>query len=138
MRKAVLYGTLGLGAVGLTSICDLCTPAATAGETGGPRAAYAAPATQAVVPGASAYTATAPATAAAQTKTVRLKVSGMTCAGCVIGTRAVLTRLPGVTKADVSYERGDALVTYDPARVTVAQMVAAVKTLGYTATPVAE
>ena len=49
----------------------------------------------------------------------------------------VLKRLPGVTKADVSYEKGTAVVKYDPAKVTVAQMVAAIKTLGYTATKVA-
>ena len=45
-------------------------------------------------------------------------------------------RLPGVTTADVSYEKGTAVVTYDPAKVTVVQMVEAIKTLGYTATPV--
>lgn len=124
MRKALIYGTLGLGALGATSICDLCKPSA-ASALVIPRAAFAAP-------------VTAPARAAAeQPKTVRLKIAGMTCGGCVIGTRRVLARLPGVTKADVSYEKGEAVVTYDPAKVTVAQMVAAVKTLGYTATPVA-
>ena len=55
----------------------------------------------------------------------------------VLGTRKVLTRLPGVAKADVSYEKGTAVVTYDPRKVTVEQMVAAIRTLGYTATPVA-
>ncbi len=50
--------------------------------------------------------------------------------------RKVLTRLTGVSKADVSYERSRAVVTYDPEVVTVQQMVAAIKTLGYTATVV--
>ena len=40
-----------------------------------------------------------------------------------------------MTKADVSYEKGTAVVTYDPARVTVAQMITAIGTLHYTATP---
>ena len=135
MRKALVYGTLGLGALGATSICDLCAPGATSALMI-PRAAYAAPAAVRV---ASAQTESARAlpAVAEQLKTVRLRVAGMTCGGCVIGTRKVLTRLPGVTKADVSYERGEAVVTYDPAKVTVAQMVAAVKTLGYTATLVA-
>ncbi len=132
MRNALLYGTLGLGIAGATSICDLCTPG-TAGVALLPPAAYAAPAVAAQAPAARA----AQAPAAAQPKTVRFKVAGMTCGGCVLGTRKALTRLPGVTKADVSYEKGEAVVTYDPAKVTVAQMVAAVKTLGYTATPVA-
>jgi copper chaperone CopZ len=65
---------------------------------------------------------------------VTLHVEGMTCAGCTIATRKVLARLPGVTRAEVSYERKEAVVTYDPAKVTVAQMIAAVKTLEYTAT----
>lgn len=139
MRKALVYGTLGLGAIGATSICDLCAPGAT-DALASPRAAYAAPAiTAAVKPVASSRTDAARAlpTVAEQLQTVRLRVEGMTCGGCVIGTRKVLTRLPGVTKADVSYERREAVVTYDPAKVTVAQMIAAVKTLGYTATPVA-
>lgn len=55
----------------------------------------------------------------------------------MLGTRKVLTRLPGVAKADVSYEKGTAVVTYDLSKVTVEQMLAAIKTLGYTATPVA-
>lgn len=75
-----------------------------------------------------------PATAAL---TITFAIKGMTCGGCVIGTRTVLTRLPGVTKADVSYEKGTAVVTYDPHKVTVEQMVAAIKTLGYTATVLA-
>ena len=137
MRKALVYGTLGLGALSATSICDLCQPSVTSALLI-PRVAYAASAT---VPAASAQTTAAHAVPVGavteQPRTVRLKVAGMTCGGCVIGTRRVLTRLPGVTKADVSYEKGEAVVTYNPAKVTVAQMVAAVKTLGYSATPVA-
>ncbi|MBA3497498.1 MAG: heavy-metal-associated domain-containing protein [Gemmatimonadales bacterium] len=68
---------------------------------------------------------------------VTLRVEGMTCGGCTLATRKVLVRLPGVKRADVSYERRQAVVTYDPAKVTPAQMIAAVKTLNYTATVVA-
>lgn len=85
-----------------------------------------------------AHARSAPVAAAPDTLTqVTLHVEGMTCAGCTIATRKVLTRLPGVTRADVSYEAKQAVVTYDPARVTVAQMIAAVQTLHYTATVVA-
>ena len=137
MRR-VLYGTIGFGALGATSICDLCTPGNT-GRLVNPRSAYAEPAVMATAtPVALAKTtsdrAFPIAAAAERLETVRFKVVGMTCGGCVISTRKVLTRLTGVTKADVSYEKGEAVVTYDPAKVTVAQMVAAVKTLGYTAT----
>ena len=70
-------------------------------------------------------------------KTVTLKVEGMTCGGCVYGVRKVLTRLLGVSKADVTYEQSGAVVTHDPAVVTVAKMIAAIRTLGYAATVVA-
>jgi len=70
-------------------------------------------------------------------KTVTLKVEGMTCGGCVYGVRKVLTRLPGVSRADVTYQQSRAVVTYDPAAVTVAKMIAAIRTLGYAATVVA-
>ncbi|MBA2689118.1 MAG: heavy-metal-associated domain-containing protein [Gemmatimonadaceae bacterium] len=72
-----------------------------------------------------------------RTKTVTLKVEGMTCGGCVYGVRKVLARLRGVSKADVTYEQSRADVTYDPAVVTVAKMIAAIRTLGYAATVVA-
>jgi len=61
----------------------------------------------------------------------------MTCGGCVFGVRKVLTRLKGVSRAEVTYEDSRAVVTYDPAAVTVAQVAAAIKTLGYTATVIA-
>ncbi|WP_284349725.1 heavy-metal-associated domain-containing protein [Roseisolibacter agri] len=137
MNKSL--ATFGLLAVaGALSLCDLCGPGAqSAAAPGGlVSVAYAMP-----VPGPSLQApaqarAQAPAQVAAP-KTVTLAVKGMTCGGCVLSTRKVLTRLPGVAKADVSYEKGTAVVTYDPRKVTVEQMVAAIKTLGYTATPAA-
>lgn len=127
-KTLATLGILGL-AEGL-SLCDRCSS--------GTRSTTALPA--AVVAFAAPVQAPAPASAPSQApvaKIVTLKVQGMTCGGCVIGTRKVLTRLAGVTKADVSYEKGTAVVTYDPTRVTVEQMVAAIKTLGYTAIPAA-
>ncbi|MGQ4272424.1 heavy-metal-associated domain-containing protein, partial [Nocardiopsis changdeensis] len=62
-------------------------------------------------------------TAAAQDtlRQVTLAVEGMTCGGCTLATRKVLTRLAGVTTAVVTYEPPRAVVTYDPRKVTVAQ-----------------
>lgn len=129
--------TLGLLAfAGALSLCGLCGPAAGAASGGAAMpgglvsVAYAAPAQ----PRPRAAQAPAQATAA---RTTTFVVRGMDCGGCVVGVRKVLTRLPGVAKADVSYEKRTAVVTYDPRKVTVEQMVAAIKTLGYTATPVA-
>lgn len=68
--------------------------------------------------------------------TVTLRVEGMTCGGCTLATRKVLERLDGVTSADVSYEKKQAMVIYDPAKVSATQMIAAVATLKYTASVV--
>lgn len=131
-----------LGVAGALSLCDLCGPEAAAASTTGAlpgglvSVAYAAPVPGPSLPARPQASTQAPAQATAL-KTVTLAVKGMTCGGCVLGTRKVLTRLPGVSKADVSYEKGTAVVTYDPRKVTVEQMIAAIKTLGYTATPTA-
>ncbi len=131
-----MVATLGVLVVGGgLSLCDLC-------GGGSNVAAGAQPARMAsasTLP--QRYTATerflgGDVATAARTKTVMFKVEGMTCGGCVIGVRKVLTRLPGVSKADVTYEKNRAVVTYDPAAVTVEQMVAAIATLGYKATVV--
>lgn len=123
-----LFAVLGLvGVAGALSLCDLCGT--------GPFAsvAYAAPAARPTV--AAAASVVAPVS---DPRTVTLDVKGMTCGGCVIGVRTVLARLTGVTKAEVSYEQHRAVVTYDPAKTTVQQMIAAIMTLGYTATEVAK
>lgn len=67
-------------------------------------------------------------------------VKGMDCGGCVIGTRAALRKLEGVQQADASYDdatgKGTAWALYDPAKVTAEQMMAAIRELGYTPTPI--
>lgn len=127
MNKA-LFALSAVGVVGVTSICDLCTS----------RPAHVAPALVATAQAATLPSQTTPAVISPVTdaKTITLHVDGMTCGGCVIGVRKVLTRLNGVSKADVSYEKQRAVVTYDPVKVTVDQMIAAIKTLGYKATAV--
>jgi len=106
-------GVLAMG--GGLSICDVC------GTTQSAVAAKSAPQVANVPP-------------AAGLRMVTFKIEGMTCGGCVIGVRKVLTRLAGVSKVEVTYEKRRAVVTYDRAAVTVEQMVAAIRTLGYTAT----
>jgi mercuric ion binding protein len=56
----------------------------------------------------------APAWAA--TKTVTLSVPGMTCAACPITVKKALTKVDGVQKAEVSYEKREAVVTFDDAK----------------------
>lgn len=47
--------------------------------------------------------------------------------------KKALAGLPGVKKAEVSLERGQAVVEYEESKVTVEQMVEAIKQAGYSA-----
>lgn len=62
---------------------------------------------------------------------VTLHVDGMHCATCPVTVRLVIGRLPGVREVTVSLEQAHAVVAYDPARVSPAQMVQAVEDAGY-------
>ena len=62
-----------------------------------------------------------------------LDVQGMSCGACVGHVTRALEGLNGVQSALVSLEEHRAVVTYDPARVQMAQMVEAVAEEGYEA-----
>lgn len=66
-------------------------------------------------------------------ETVILKVSGMSCGGCVKSVTGVLEALPGVKKADVSLEKGEAVVSFEPGAVTREQMKQAIEDAGFEA-----
>lgn len=54
----------------------------------------------------------------ADTATVRLHISKMTCATCMVTSRVALKKLAGVYDAGVSYSDSLGVVRYDPKRVT--------------------
>jgi copper chaperone len=62
-----------------------------------------------------------------------LKVGGMSCQGCVKSVTSILTAVPGVTKADVSLERGEANVEFEPSQVTRDDLIRAIDDGGYSA-----
>ncbi|MGH8721620.1 MAG: heavy-metal-associated domain-containing protein [Burkholderiales bacterium] len=66
-------------------------------------------------------------------ETIKLKIEGMTCTGCVNSVTRVLSALPGVAQADVSLTKARAKVTYDPALTGVAAMKQAIERAGYKA-----
>lgn len=70
----------------------------------------------------------------AGTKTVALSVSGMTCATCPIPVKKSLTRVEGVSKAKVSFEKNEAVVTFDDAKTSVEALVKATSSAGYPST----
>jgi copper chaperone len=59
------------------------------------------------------------------------KIDGMTCSGCVASVQRVLTALDGVQRADVSLEKKEATVSYEPGRVTPDDLKTAVEDAGY-------
>lgn len=74
-----------------------------------------------------------PALAAPQT--VTLSVSGMTCAACPITVKKALMKVDGVTQAKVSYEKREAIVTFDDSKASVQKLVEASTNAGFPASP---
>lgn len=74
----------------------------------------------------------APVWAAPQT--VTLSVPGMTCAACPITVKKALTRVDGVSKAEVSFNKRQAVVTYDDTKTDVETLTRATADAGYPST----
>lgn len=66
-------------------------------------------------------------------QTVTLSVPGMTCAACPITVKKALSRVEGVSKAEVTYEKREAKVTFDDARTSVQALIKASADAGYPA-----
>lgn len=67
----------------------------------------------------------------AATQTVVLSVPGMTCAACPFTVKKALSKVEGVSKADVSYEKREAVVTFDDAKTNVQKLTKATENAGY-------
>jgi copper chaperone CopZ len=61
-------------------------------------------------------------------------VEGMTCSGCERAISQALHRVEGVAEAEVSYQKGLAVVTFNPEIIGLSDIEAAVRSTGYTAT----
>lgn len=66
-------------------------------------------------------------------ETAVIKVSGMTCQGCVRSVTRVLQTVPGVDAVDVSLEKGEVALRYDPARADIPRFRKAVEDAGFSA-----
>lgn len=71
---------------------------------------------------------------AAAPRTVTLDVPGMTCATCPITVKKALSRVDGVTKAVVDYDRKLATVTFDDSKTSADALTEATAEAGYPAT----
>jgi mercuric ion binding protein len=81
-----------------------------------------------------ALAATLTALAWAATKTVTLSVPGMTCAACPITVKKALSKVDGVQKAEVSFERLEAVVAFDDAKTNAEALTKATGNAGYPST----
>jgi mercuric ion binding protein len=71
--------------------------------------------------------------AAAKQQTVQLTVPTMDCATCPITIKAALSKVPGVSKVQVSYAKREAIIVFDDTRATVADLKKATEDVGYPA-----
>ncbi len=69
---------------------------------------------------------------------VALSVPDMTCLACPITVRTCLERVDGVLEAEVSFEDLKAVVTYDPERTGVSELIEATANVGYPSSVIVE
>ena len=67
-------------------------------------------------------------------KTVTLDVPGMTCSLCPITIKKALQKVGGVSKVDVSFEKKEAVVTFDDTKAKVEALTKATGDAGFPAT----
>lgn len=79
------------------------------------------------------------------TQTIRIPVSGMTCAACQARVQRTLQKQPGVADASVNLMLNDATIRFDPSATTPEQLVSVIRDTGYgaelaaaNASPIAE
>jgi mercuric ion binding protein len=70
----------------------------------------------------------------AAVRTVTLSVPGMYCAVCPITVKKALQKVPGVSKVEVSFEKKEAVVTFDDAKTTIKALEDATFEAGYEST----
>ena len=72
-------------------------------------------------------------TAAAFTKTVTIRVEGMKCAKCSASVSKALKATEGVEDAQVSSEKGEAVIKYDDQKLTEAKLREVINSTGFKA-----
>lgn len=65
--------------------------------------------------------------------TASIRVEGMTCGGCAASVHQALAKREGVKSVEVSLEKKQAIVKYDPTKVTPEQLAEAINQTGFKA-----
>ncbi|MEX2569518.1 MAG: heavy-metal-associated domain-containing protein [Cyclobacteriaceae bacterium] len=68
-----------------------------------------------------------------KTETVKLKITGMTCAGCSNHISSALKAVDGVIEHSVEYPGDLATITYDPAKTNAEAIIKVIEKTGYKA-----
>jgi periplasmic mercuric ion binding protein len=67
----------------------------------------------------------------AATQTVTLSVPGMTCEACPVTVKHALSKVEGVSKTDVRFDKREAIVTFDDTKASVQKLTKATEDAGY-------
>ena len=70
-------------------------------------------------------------TAFAATKTTTIRVAGMKCNHCSSSVAKALKATAGVQEAEVSFEKGQVVITYDDEKVTEAKLREVINSTGF-------
>lgn len=65
------------------------------------------------------------------TKVMEYKIDGMTCSGCEQHVINEVNKVSGVIKSQVSYDKGNAIIEFDPALVEEKEVTKAISRTGY-------
>ena len=71
-------------------------------------------------------------------KTVKLKITGMSCAGCSNHVATTIKALDGIVEQKVEYPGDIATVEYYPTKTSVSDIIKAIEKLGYKAVAISE
>ena len=67
----------------------------------------------------------------AATRTITIRVHGMTCGGCATSVENALKSTDGVEEASVNFKSGKAVIKYDDKKVTVARLREVINNTGF-------
>lgn len=67
----------------------------------------------------------------ADIKTIQVKVTGLTCAGCNSGLQKVLSKQAGILTNEVKYPGDVAIIKFDAAKISETQILAVIEKAGY-------
>ena len=68
-------------------------------------------------------------------KSIKLKISGLHCPGCVTGIKEALLSTQGISKAEIDIINDTATVEYFEHKVTVDKLISIVENIGFEAKP---